>query len=318
MLNETPLYVIRRDRVLLSCLGRFIEGCIEMNTLLIKKSRQWVTAVHASTELVRLSFALMAAAAGCAAVYALNPALPAQRYGLTGLILVCMTAAACAINDYYDIDKDRVNHSQRPLPSGRLSPRHAWWLAIALFAVAVLAAIPLGMNVLTLVVVSAVLLWYYSNLLNYSGILGNVLVATIIALLLLLSSFVANRPFALLYPTGLLFCYALAREILLDVHDAEGDRIQDVRTIANTWGKKTAFKSIWILLAAMLASLPIAALLGLISHPLWFIGCVLIMLLDFTVVMVRYQRQQTEKNYEQLVFWERLGMIFGVMGLLGS
>lgn len=288
------------------------------NTTLFRKSPQGLATVHALIELIRLWFALMAAAAGCAAVYALNSALPAQAYRLTGLILGCMTAAACAINDYYDIGKDHINHPARPLPSGRLSPHHAWWLAIALFSVAGLAAIPLGTNALILVGVSAGLLWHYSTLLNYSGILGNFLVATIIALLLVLSGFAADRPFALLFPAGLLFCYALAREIFLDVHDAEGDRLQGVKTIANQWGIQTAFGVVWGLLILMILSLPIAILLGWIAHPLWFTGCVAMLLLDFMVGLIRVQRRQSQTTYDQFVFWERLGMIFGVLGLLGS
>jgi geranylgeranylglycerol-phosphate geranylgeranyltransferase len=282
------------------------------------KPTNWMGTIHAFIQLFRLSFALIAAAAGCAAVYALNSALPLQTYLLTGLILACMTAAACAINDYWDVNKDRINHPERPLPSDRLSLSQAWWSAVVLFAIAGIAAIPLGISAFVLVAVSTVLLWYYSPILNYSGILGNFLVATIIALLILLSSLAADRPLALLYPIGFLFCYALAREMLWDVHDAEGDRVQGVVTLANYWGNQTAFFVIWVLIGVMLVSIPIAITLLPMSHPLWFAGCTSIMLLNLMIVLIPYQRQNNEKTYHQLVFWERLGMIFGVIGLLGA
>jgi geranylgeranylglycerol-phosphate geranylgeranyltransferase len=291
---------------------------IGMNSALFDKSSHWVSTIRALSQLARLFSALTAAAAGCATVYSLNAALPPQAYWLTGLVLACMTAGACAINDYFDIGKDRVNHPDRPLPSGQLSPQYAWWMAVILFAIAVLASIPLGWYAFILVVVSTVLLWHYSHLLEYSGILGNVLVATIIALLILFGSLAADRPFALLYPTGLLFCYALAREILLDIHDAEGDRLQGVKTIANTWGRPTAFRAVWTLLTLMLISLPIALTQIPISHSLWFAGCISIMVLNFAVFLAFYQRQNNKTAYDQLIFWERLGMILGVMGLLNA
>lgn len=278
----------------------------------------WIHNIQALFQLFRLSSAVTTAAAGCAAVYALNPTLPLQSSLLTGFILICMTAAACAINDYWDIDKDRINHPERPLPSGRLSLQQAWWSAIILFASALIAAIPLGLSAFLLVAVSTVLLWYYSLLLNYSGILGNFLVATIIALLILLSSLAANRPFALLYPTGFLFYYALAREILLDIHDSEGDRAQGVATVANVWGKQTAFLIVWVLIAVMFISLPTAIALSAMSHPFWFAGCASIMLLTLVAVLIPYQRQNNEITYRQLIFWEQIGMVFGVIGLLGT
>ncbi|WP_416666014.1 UbiA family prenyltransferase [Egbenema bharatensis] len=282
------------------------------------KPIHWVHVVHAYGQLFRLSFAGIAAAAGCAAVYALNPALPLSNYLLTGFILTSMTAAACAINDYWDIHKDRINHPERPLPSDRLSLPQAWWAAALLFASALIAAIPLGGYAFLLVAISTVLLWYYSLLLNYSGILGNFLVATIVAFLLLLSSLAADRPFALLYPIGFLFCYALAREVLWDVHDAEGDRVQGVVTLANVWGSQAAFSMIWGLIGVMLVSIPIATTLLPMGHPLWFAGCAAIMLLTLITALIPYQRQINEANYQQLVFWERLGMLFGVVGLLGT
>ncbi|PSB16948.1 ubiquinone biosynthesis protein UbiA [filamentous cyanobacterium CCP2] len=288
------------------------------NPIFSSQSVRWIDTIHAFIQLFRLSFALLAAAAGSAAVYALNPALPLQAYILTGIILACMTSAACAINDYYDVEKDRINHPERPLPSGHLSLRFAWWSAVILFALALISAVPLGFYSFFLVAISIILLWYYSPLLNYSGVLGNLLVATIIALLIFLSSLAADRPFALLYPMFFLFCYSLAREIVWDVHDAEGDQSQGVKTIANQWGVQTAFGIVWGLIGIMVVSMPIAITLNPMVHPLWFAGCSSLMLLNLIIALIPYQRQTSETAYQQLVFWERLGMVLGVIGLLGA
>lgn len=270
------------------------------------------------TELFRLPSSLLAGIAGIATTYALNAALPLQQYLLTAAVLFCMTAASCTINDYWDIDKDRINHPNRPLPSDRLPPKAAWWAAIVLFAAALIAAIPLGRYALLLVAMSSVVLWYYSHLLNYSGILGNIIVATTIALLIFLSSLVAGQPDAMRYPIAFLFCYALAREIIFDLHDAEGDRSQGVQTIANQWGSKTAFCITWSLLIGLLASLPIALQRLPMKHPMLFGGFSTILLLSLAIPLALYQRQESETAYDRLIFWERLGMLFGGLGLLGA
>ncbi|OKH23018.1 ubiquinone biosynthesis protein UbiA [Hydrococcus rivularis NIES-593] len=289
-----------------------------LNTPSSSGSISGISQFCAFAELFRLPVSLVAALAGCATTYALNSALPLQLYLLTAGVLFCMTAAACAINDYWDLNKDRINHPNRPLPSGRLSIEQAWWAAVVLFTCALIAAIPLGLYSFILVAVSIVLLWNYSHLLIYSGILGNVLVAAIIAFLILLGSLVAGKPFAMIYPLGFLFCYALARELIWDVHDAKGDRDYGIITVANRWGEQTAFSIAWVLIGVLSASIPVS-LIGLpMAHPLLFAAFSSVMLLIFGTTLFPYQQQPSERTYERFVFWERIGMLLGVLGLLGA
>ena len=59
---------------------------------------------------------------------------------------VLMRSAGCAINDYADRDFDRhVKRTRdRPVTSGRLSPREAMWVAVALALTAFLLILPLN------------------------------------------------------------------------------------------------------------------------------------------------------------------------------
>lgn len=269
-------------------------------------------------QLFRLPVSVVAGLAGVATSFALDPSLPVQQYFFTAIVLVCMSSAACAINDYWDIDKDRIDHPDRPLPSGRLMPEQVWWTAIVVFSIALMSAIPLGRDAFILVVISVLLLWNYSHLLEYSGILGNVVVATIIALLILLGGFAAGRPGAMLYPIGFLFCYAFARELIWDVHDVEGDRALGITTIANGWGTSTAFRWVWGLLIFLVVSMPIALIVLPMAHPIWFVLFTMVMLVSLGVTLVDYQTAPSEQTYERLIFWERIGLLFGVAGLLGT
>jgi geranylgeranylglycerol-phosphate geranylgeranyltransferase len=281
------------------------------------KPTDWRTQIIALSQLFRVSVSGAAALAGSSACYTLNSTLPFADYFLIALVLACMTAAACAINDYWDVEKDRINHPERPLPSGRLTLEQAWYAAILSFACALVAAIPLGQSVVGLVGLSTLLLWNYSHLLKLNGILGNLIVAMVIALLILLGSIVAGRPWAMLYPMGFLFLYALAREFIWDVHDAEGDRRQGIITIANHWGASMAFRLTWGLLGVLVSSIPVALLLPL-SHAGWFVTFTLLMLLCFGIPLRLYQQQQSDIHYQHLVWWERLGLLFGILGLFGT
>jgi len=48
-----------------------------------------------------------------------------------------LNAASNAINQYYDIENDRINKPHRPLVTGAISMRAGWWYAVFLYALAV-------------------------------------------------------------------------------------------------------------------------------------------------------------------------------------
>jgi geranylgeranylglycerol-phosphate geranylgeranyltransferase len=274
--------------------------------------------LQAFAHLFRLPMGIPAALAACATVYALDATTPLWEYGLTATILICTASAACAINDYWDVDKDRIDHPDRPLPSGQISLQQAWWAALILFGCALISAIPLGIYPFILVLVGAIVLWNYSHLLPYSGILGNLAVATIGSALIFLGSLVANRPFAMLYPAWFLFFYALAKEIIWDIHDTEGDRTEGISTIANRWGDRIAFGMVWGLLGVLLGSIPIAFRLLPMAHPITFAVFSLAVVLTLGIALVRFQQQRSEVAYNQFIFWERISTLLGVLALLAT
>ena len=277
-----------------------------------------IKTIRAFAQLFRPILGFIAALTSCATIYALNVAIPLGKYLLTVIVLMCMTSASFAIDDYWDVEQDLINHPERPLPSGDISPQKAWCATVILFVCAWTAAIPLGLYPLILVSLSILSLWNYSHLLTYSGILGNIIVAANDASLILLGSLVADRPWAMIYPIGFLFCYILAKEIVWDIHDTEGDRAQGIVTVANSWGISTAFLIAWGLLTMLLISIPLALLLLPMSYPLLFASFSSIMLLSIGIALFYYQQKPNVKTYRGLSIWGRLGMLLGIIGLLGT
>jgi 4-hydroxybenzoate polyprenyltransferase len=56
---------------------------------------------------------------------------------LGSLCAALLNAASNAINQYYDLENDRLNKPDRPLVTGAISLRAGWWFAIALYLAAV-------------------------------------------------------------------------------------------------------------------------------------------------------------------------------------
>src|SRR5947209_3068073 len=57
------------------------------------------------------------------------------------LAVFLFTGAGNALNDVFDRDVDRVNHPNRPIPAGEVSPGRAFDFALALFLAAVVASL---------------------------------------------------------------------------------------------------------------------------------------------------------------------------------
>jgi len=75
---------------------------------------------------------------GCAAVSVLSPS--PIVIALLAISSACLYAGGVALNDWRDLEADRVERPKRPLPSGQIAPNAAVALAAALLAVGVALA----------------------------------------------------------------------------------------------------------------------------------------------------------------------------------
>jgi geranylgeranylglycerol-phosphate geranylgeranyltransferase len=103
------------------------------------------------------------------------------------IVLACLTTlliagSANAWNDYLDVEIDRVNQPQRPLPAGQVSLRQAKYFSFALAGLSLLLAAFINWPAFLIVLASNALLYYYSLRLKSTVLMGNATVAMISAL----------------------------------------------------------------------------------------------------------------------------------------
>jgi len=91
-------------------------------------------------------------------------------------------AFSMVVNDYYDIEVDRVNQPTRPLPSGQVSKKGAIEIA-ALMLVVGFAATALLLDLLAVLIVAlySFLAWLYDFRAKKYGLAGNLIVASSLA-----------------------------------------------------------------------------------------------------------------------------------------
>jgi len=174
-----------------------------------------------------------------------------------------LAGAGNVMNDLWDLDSDRIDHSDRPLPSGRVSQRSAQILAVSCFVAALLLLPWLSIAHLIVFGVTAVLLVLYNMKLSRLPLIGNLCVATLVSLALFYGSISSGSSssvgFGGLSPEVIIamtfaFASTLAREIAKDVADMKGDRKTGSRSIALEIGEVSSIRYINALVILVVVS----------------------------------------------------------------
>ncbi len=222
-------------------------------------------------------------------------ALPAPlALGLGFLCAFFLSGSALILNDYFDLEVDRINAPQRPLPSGLLTPGEV----IALGAAAALAGLAAAAVFGPVALGFSVLVWLLGFLYNWklkaAGLWGNLMVSASVASTFILGGIIAGRPWdRIVWLFGsVAFFFDLAEEIAGDAMDAEGDRLRGSKSLAILRGKRFALNLSGILLAVVVG----LTLLPLVWGRLGLLYLVTISLTDVLIVYfgARLLRHQTQ------------------------
>jgi geranylgeranylglycerol-phosphate geranylgeranyltransferase len=157
---------------------------------------------------------------------------------LTAFLLL---AGTMVINDIQDVQVDRVNNPDRPIPSGRVSIRQASALSIAFSTLALISALVLGLLTFLTALAALALMAYYNTRGKKTGLLGNAVVSFNVALPFFFGGLAVNNLRPLLFIFFLLaFLANTAREVAKGITDVAGDSSKGILTIAVTQGPKRA------------------------------------------------------------------------------
>ena len=173
-----------------------------------------------------------------------------DKIALAALATLLAAASANAWNDYRDIDIDRINQPQRPLPSGMVSLRAALIFSIVLAALSIVLAALISPVALAIAAGSIILLYIYSVWLKSTILLGNATVALISALSPIFGGVAAGNVGPSLWLGAIILVGIFGREVLKTLADYEGDKAHNVRTISTAVGPRAARTIFYFLLGA--------------------------------------------------------------------
>ena len=101
---------------------------------------------------------------------ALKTYMFSQDLGLAALSAALLTAAANVMNDIRDLEIDKINRPERPIPSGRISVRVAWTLYAILLSVGILLSGVVSIECFIIAILAAILSYIYNRWFKWTWI----------------------------------------------------------------------------------------------------------------------------------------------------
>ena len=182
---------------------------------------------------------------------------------LAVLATVLATGGGNAINDYFDRDIDAINQPSRPIPRGAIRPRVALGFSLCLFVGAVGLTLLLPLLAIAIASVNLLALIAYTELFKGLPGVGNALVAYLTGSTFLYGGAAVGGDIETVLILFVLAAGAtMAREIVKDVEDIEGDRKEGLETLPIAVGERYALAVAAAFVVSALVVSPLPYLLG--------------------------------------------------------
>lgn len=228
------------------------------------------------------------------------------------LSIFSISASILVLNDYFDVETDRINAPHRPIPSNVVTPSEALILSIVLLSAGLILSYLISAIAFISALVLLIIGFLYNRKFKKSGLPGNLMVSFSVGMTFVFGGISVGLPFskAALFFGVIGALVDLGEEIAADSMDMEGDKLIKSNSLAIKYGKETALKiSGYIFSFVILLSL-IPFLLG------WFsmVYLIPIGIMDFAIgysalKLVNSKGEEGRKH----IRWIYLGATFGLL-----
>ncbi|NJE49295.1 geranylgeranylglycerol-phosphate geranylgeranyltransferase [Thermococcus sp. 9N3] len=231
---------------------------------------------------------------------------------LVFLVVTLGCSAGNTINDYFDYEIDRINRPERPLPRGAMSRRVAFWYAMVLFAIGLVLASLINVYAFLLAVVAYTAMFLYAWKLKPLPFVGNLVVAGLTGATPLYGAIAVGKIGLAGYLALCAFLVNVAREVIKDIEDVEGDLAKGARTLPIVIGKKkSAYVGAFFAVLTVIASfLPIKAGVGLSYLAMVPVDAII---LYSALLILRSQDRETAHRSQKLL---KISIFLAVMAFM--
>lgn len=264
-----------------------------------------------------------------------RPNLNPHNFFLLIISSVFIAAAGYIINDYFDLNIDRINKPKRLIVQRIISRRWTilWHFFLSMAGVAIGFYLDLTTRVTLLGfsnLACAGVLFIYSMSLKKKLLSGNILISALTAWTVLVVAWCEARFFfnpsdinvhkivriTFLY-TGFAFVISLIREAIKDMEDIEGDRRFGGKTMPIVWGFNAS--KIYVAIWMVTITLTLVLLMIYMVQIQWWVSavyCLLLVILPLVRIFQRLFTAKTPEDFHKLSSMVKFVMFTGILSMI--
>jgi len=222
-----------------------------------------------------------------------------------------LMAGGNMINDVFDVEVDRSAHPTRAIPRGIFSRRFVLFWALSFYSLALFFAMLINLNCFIFALAAEVLLLLYELYLKkYPGI-GNVVIGALVGSIFLGTAAAIDQWKILAFLGLLTFLINVAREMIKDIEDIEGDVGRN--TFPKKFGVSSTLYAAWsiLIVTVILFVMPYYPL-ALFSGYLYLVGMASADLVIFFGIFS--SKKNAKKGQQLLKFAMLLALVAFLLG----
>ena len=226
-----------------------------------------------------------------------------------------ITSGSMAFNDYFDREIDKEVHPERPIPSGKITPFQALVVSILFFSISLLLSLFINLLCLIIAVITIDLLVLYETIFKNQGLVGNLMVSFIVGISFTFGGASVGKAEMSIDFSLIAFFLILGREILMDVTDIEGDRLNRYTLPMKIGRKKTTIIGcISLLISAFFLLIP--GFIGIFPRFYLILILPVIGLLLYSIIISLKNIENTGRTADLLIIIMGLGLPVFVFSIL--
>lgn len=223
-------------------------------------------------------------------------------------------AAGNVINDYYDMETDKINKPERVLPSGGLTDKGTLFLYGIIVLLSLDLAFWAGWQSFVVVFISTGVIFIYSYELKRVPLLGNIVVSIMTGMAFIYGAIIAGNITGGIIPAAFAVLINFIREIVKDIEDIEGDSRTGIRTFPIIRGVNSAIKiaSITVIALIILTTVPFILEIYKIEY---FVVIMLVVNPLLVVIIKLLRTSQSKENIKRVSGLLKLAMVLGLIAI---
>lgn len=259
------------------------------------------------------------------------------QFFLLVLSVVCICAGGYLINDYYDVQTDMINKPDKVfIGESKLSPASVYRVYMILTGIGFALGVYLSLAVefwrlIALYVLAIALLFFYATTFKRIALIGNIIVALLAALSMLMVLVFEPHLYQLARPgdyyiaeicnrfiltmAAFAFTTTMVREVIKDLEDVQGDRQSGAKTLPVRYGYGVSKLVIWIFVLATIGALVYMLTNILDQHQLVYVLYTGILFMCMIIIGVWTYIAQSPQQFHRLSTLVKVTMGLG-LGIL--